>query len=50
MCFCFSFESSLPKSAGPQMALIHTLFTDSTFTGGIWNLTFILSDISLKGK
>lgn len=28
--------------------LIYTIFIDSTFTDAIWNLTFILSDISIE--
>lgn len=32
------------------MALIYTVFIDSTFIDVIWNLTFILSGISLTGK
>lgn len=46
ICFCLSFESSLLNVACLQMVFVYMIFIDPTFTDVIWNLTFILSDIS----
>lgn len=45
-----SFQSSLPNSAGPQMASVHTLFSHSMLAGATWNPTFITFLMSRKER